>query len=71
MTNTTEILKGEYYTIFTHSSDVAIFGRVLAVSAHGVKVQGYGSTPSRWVTFRSISSAHRANISRLMNVHGK
>lgn len=71
MTNTTEFIKGEYYTIHTHSSSDAIFGEVLAVSKYGVRVRGYSNVPSRWVSFSSISSARKVNISRLMNVWDK
>jgi hypothetical protein len=72
MTNLTkEFTKGEFYTIYTYASDAAIFGEILSVSEHGVYVRGYSKVPSRWVSFRSIASAHRANVSRLMNVKGK
>jgi hypothetical protein len=71
MTNTTEFAKGDYYTLYTHASDAAIFGEILAVSEHGVYVRGYSKVPSRWVSFRSIASAHRANVHHLMNVRGK
>ena len=71
MTNTTQFVKGDYYTLYTYASDAAIFGEILSVSEHGVYVRGYSKVPSRWVSFRSIASAHRANVSRLMNVKGK
>lgn len=70
MTNTTEFVKGEYYTIHTHSSE-SIFGAVLAVSAYGIKLSGYSNVPTRWIQFSSIKSARKVNISRLMNVYGK
>ena len=70
MTNTTEFVKGDYYTLHTYGSSVGIFGEILAVSEHGVRVRGYSNVPSRWVSFRSIESAHRANVHRLMNVRG-
>ena len=59
-----ELIKGEFYIICTHSSDEPIFGKVLAVSAYGVKVDGYRlrttDVPSRWVSFGSIVSVTKA-----------
>jgi hypothetical protein len=76
MTNlTTEFTKGEFYTIYTYASDAPIFGKVIAVSAHGVKVQGYRmnttDVPDRWVSFRSIASSNKARTFYTMNVKGK
>lgn len=70
MTNS-EFVVGGYYTIYTVTGRDAIFGEVLAVTETAVKVRGYSKVPSRWVSISSISSAHQANVSRLMNVYGK
>lgn len=71
MTNTKKLKVGEFYNFCNFDAEVLAFGQVLAISEFGVKVRGYGETPTRWLSFKSIAAAYAPDLSQLMNVYGK